>query len=106
MFRDPIEMRIEIMKYIYRLTDMTPNKNVTVFPDQINGYFYSDMKHELQILKEKGLLGFTGNFINRNFRISLTYEGVRYMEEGYKILSLTEEIKKQALIDHFSALKI
>ncbi|MGI6752419.1 MAG: hypothetical protein ACOX4U_07450 [Anaerovoracaceae bacterium] len=106
MSRDPLEIRIEILKYVYRLTDMTSNKYVKIFPDQIEGYFYNDMKQELQILKEKGLLDYTSSFLGRSFQIMMTEKGIKFVTDGYGILSLPEGQKKQALSNHLSALKI
>lgn len=101
-----VNTRLEIIKTIYRLSGMQAKKRIRLDPAQIEGGYYSELKYELRLLKEKGLIDFTGNLISRKFQIALTDKGVQWIENAYQALSFEKSEKEMRLNELFSEIKI
>ena len=104
---NPLQIRMDIMKYLYRLSGQTAGKELTIYSGQIEGYYYTEIKDELKILSEKGLLRFSGNFISRKLKISLTQTGLAFMEEAYQAVKRNDPAEKElALQKIFEYLRV
>lgn len=97
VLQNQVNTRLEILKTLYRQADKQPDRPIKLDPAQIDGGYYSEINFQLRFLQDRGLVNYNGNVVSRRFRVSLTKDGVDFMENSYRALSLAEEAKEAQL---------
>ncbi|MDO4552935.1 MAG: hypothetical protein Q4C22_05310 [Bacillota bacterium] len=101
-----VRSRFEILKTVYRQAGGAAGKRVLFFPRQIEDAFFNDVSYDLKIMREKGLVEYSGNFITYRFRISLTEKGAALVARAYEGMKLPEEERASVLEEVFQELRI
>jgi len=106
VLQNPVNTRLQILKTIYRMANKKADTPVSIDPAVIDGGYFSDINYQLRFLKEKGLVDYKKSYVNLKFKISLTPEGVRVIEDAYRALTLEEPEKSELLNQTFAKMKI
>ncbi|PKM85335.1 MAG: hypothetical protein CVU86_02635 [Firmicutes bacterium HGW-Firmicutes-11] len=105
VLQNQVNTRLEILKTLYRQSDKRPDQPIKLDPAQIDGGYYSEINFQLRFLQDRGLVNYNGNVVSRRFRVSLTKEGVEFMEDSYQALALSGEEKDLRLESLFQKLR-
>lgn len=103
--QNPVNTRLQILKAVYRMADKKADRPVSIDPAIIDGGYFNDINYQLRFLKERGLVDYKKSYINLKFKISLTPEGLKVIEDAFRALSLEEPEKSELLNQAFSRLK-
>lgn len=105
VLQNQVNTRLEILKTLYRQAEKVSDRPIKLDPAQIDGGYYSEINFQLRFLQDRGFINYNGNVISRRFRVSLTKDGVDFMEDSYRALALPEEDKDIRLEELFQKLR-